>query len=153
MLSLPKHLGRSVVNALVSSPANMFWQAQHDNFILLLMTDKTKLLAEVIRHVPNGTKWLISSDSLEEITHVLRGFIQITRLDWIIEITETNRNDVASIVEKNDLAMGAIHMTIESKEHVVLFKSYDIMCTICMDKDFYNSLNDKDLLIKLDVLV
>lgn len=44
-------------------------------------------------------------------------------------------------------------MTIESKEHVVLFRSYDLMCTICMDNDFCNTLNDKDLLTKLDVLI
>jgi hypothetical protein len=117
------------------------------------MTAETKLLAKVIRHTSNGSKWLISTDSNEEIKHVLKEFIQITRLDWIVELTEINRIDIASIIEKTDLAMGAIHMTIESKEHVVLFRSYDIMCTICMDKDFANSLNDNDLLIKLDVLI
>jgi len=117
------------------------------------MTAETTLLAKVIRYAPSVARWLISSDSIEEIKDVLRDFIQITRLDWITEITETNRNDVASIVEKYDLAMGAVHMTIESKEHDVLFRSYDIMCTICMDKDFCDLLNNKDLLAKLDVLI
>ena len=117
------------------------------------MTAETKLLAKVIQHASNGSKWLISTDSLEEIKDVLKDFIQITRLNWIIELTEVNRADIASIVEKTDLATGAIHMTIESNEHVVLFRSYDIMCTICMDKDFAASLDDNDLLIKLDVLI
>ena len=118
------------------------------------MSSEIRLLSEVIRHVPSGSIWHISSDSWAGIKTTFGALLIDNAGDWQIMITDENRNDVVQKSEEEEVAEKGIHMDIESENQTILFRSYDAMSFIGIDKSFYASLNPynipPDLEIALD---
>jgi hypothetical protein len=115
------------------------------------MTAETQLLAEVIRHAPNGAEWSISTDSYDGIKYILGSLVNITEGDWIVNITETNRDEIAKLVEKHGLASKIVHTSVESKAHTVLLRDYDRMVFIGINEAFYKELNQDNIPAKLEI--
>ena len=118
------------------------------------MSSEIRLLSEVIRCVPPGSIWHISSDSWAGIKTTFGAFLIDDAGDWQIMITDENRNAVIQKSEEEEVAEKGIHMDIESKNQTALFRSYDAMSFIGIDKSLYASLNPDnippDLEISLD---
>ncbi|GAA3963307.1 hypothetical protein [Hymenobacter antarcticus] len=115
------------------------------------MTAETKLLAEVIRHSPDGADWFISTDSYDGIKYILGSLLTITEGDWIVNITEQNREAVASLIEKHGLSMKIVHTSVETKEQTVLLRGYDRMAFIGIKESFYEGLNQENIPTTLDI--
>ncbi len=115
------------------------------------MTAETKLLAEVIRHSPDGANWFISADSYDGIKYILGSLLKITEGDWIINITEINKEAVANLIKKHGLALKIVHTSVESKEQTVLVRGYDRMAFIGIKKSFYKELNQENIPTTLDI--
>ncbi|HEX8425023.1 hypothetical protein [Hymenobacter sp.] len=115
------------------------------------MNAETKLLAEVIRNAPYGANWFLSTDSYDGIKYILGSLLNITKGDWIVNITEVNRATVAELIEKHGLAMKIVHTSVESKERTVLLRGYDGMAFIGINEDFYKELNQDNIPATLDI--
>ena len=44
-------------------------------------------------------------------------------------------------------------MDVESKNQTILFRSYDAMCTIIINKDFYRELDTTNVSSELEILL
>ena len=115
------------------------------------MSSEVRLLAEVIRCVPSGSVWHISSDSWAGIKTAFDALLVDDDGDWQIMITDENRNTVAQKADAEEVAEKGVHMDIESKNKAVLFRSYDVMAFIGIDKSFYLSLNPDNIPTDLEI--
>ena len=115
------------------------------------MTAETRLLAEVIRQAPDRATWFISSDSYTGIKYILGSLLSITEGDWIVNITEANKDVIASLIEKHGLALKIVHTSIESREQTILLRGYDRMAFIGIKEDFYKNLNQEKIPPELDI--
>ncbi|WP_157886872.1 hypothetical protein [Hymenobacter sp. PAMC 26628] len=122
--------------------------------MLRIKSSEIRLLSEVIRCVPSGSIWHISSDSWAGIKTTFGTLLIDNAGDWQIMITDKNRNSIVQQAEEEEVAEKGIHMDIESKNLTILFRSYDVMAFIGIDKSLYASLNPDnippDLEISLD---
>jgi hypothetical protein len=117
------------------------------------MSSEIRLLSEVIRHVPSGSIWHISSDSWAGIKTTFGSLLIDAAGDWQIMITDENRNAVIQKSEEEEVAEKGIHMDIESKNQTTLFRSYDAMCTIIINKDFYRELDTTNVSSELEIML
>jgi hypothetical protein len=105
------------------------------------MSEETQVLAEVIGNAPNGSHWYISSDSWEGFKPFLGDYLIQHHNKWFVNIDDSNRLFLSQCIRNNDLAEASVHMTLDSKEGVTLFRSYDKMAGIGIEKEFYKSLS------------
>ena len=122
--------------------------------MLPIMSSEIRLLSEVIRCVPSGSIWHISSDSWVGTKITFGALLIDNTCDWQIMITDENRNAVVQKSEEEEVAEKGIHLDIESENQTILFRGYDAMSFIGIDKSLYARLNPDnippDLEISLD---
>ena len=100
------------------------------------MTNETALLCDVIRAVPNGSRWYITPDSWERIPAVLGSLIAVVTKPetnyehWVVVLSAETKEAVLRKIVGHELAEKIVHMDIESPEGTVLFRSWDRMCSI-----------------------
>ena len=118
------------------------------------MSSEIRLLSEIIRCVPSGSIWHISSDSWAGIKKSFGALLIDNAGDWQIMITDENRNTVIQKAVDEEVAENGIHMDVESENQTILFRSYDAMSFIGIDNILYGRLNSDnippDLEISLD---
>ncbi|RSK43211.1 hypothetical protein [Hymenobacter rigui] len=115
------------------------------------MSSEIRLLSEVIRCVPSGAIWHISSDSWAGIKTAFGGLLVDDAGDWQIMITDENRGSVIQKTEEEEVAEKGIHMDIESKDQTTLFRSYDAMSFIGINKGLYERLNSDNIPADLEI--
>lgn len=115
------------------------------------MSSEIRLLAEVIRCVPSRSIWHISSDSWAGIKTTFGALLVDNAGDWQILITDETRSIVAQKAEEEEVAEKGIHMNIESESQTILFRSYDSMAFIGIDKRFYTNLNSDNIPTDLEI--
>jgi hypothetical protein len=115
------------------------------------MSSEIRLLSEIISHVPSGSIWHISSDSWAGIKTTFGSLLVDKAGDWQILITNENRDVVIQKAEDEEVAEKGIHMDIESKNQTVLFRSYDAMSFIGIDKALYGRLNSANIPLDLEI--
>ena len=100
------------------------------------MTAETELLYDVIRAVPNGSRWYITPDSWERIPAVLGPLLEVITQPatnygyWVVMLSAETKEAVIRKIVGHELAEKIVHMDIESPEGTVLFRSWDGMCSI-----------------------
>ncbi|MBJ6108136.1 hypothetical protein JAO73_03870 [Hymenobacter sp. BT523] len=117
------------------------------------MSSEIRLLSEIIRCVPTGSIWHISSDSWAGIKTTFGSLLVDNAGDWQILITDENRDAVIQKAEEEEVAEKGIHMDIESENQTILFRSYDAMCTIILNKEFYRELNTTNVSSELEIML
>ena len=115
------------------------------------MSSEIRLLTEIIRCVPSGSIWHISNDSWAGIKTTFDKLLVDDAGDWQVTITDENRNAVAQKAEEEEVAEKAIHMDIESINQTILFRSYDAMAFIAINKSLYTNLNSDNIPTDLEI--
>ena len=94
-------------------------------------------LSEIIHDVPTETSWIISSDSWQGIIKLLKPLgCQEFDSEWIIQINDSNRMNIRSIIEQNDLGNKIVHTHLIDKKGVKLFYALDAMSMIVVNKNY-----------------
>jgi hypothetical protein len=117
------------------------------------MSSEIRLLSEVIRCVPSGSTWHISSDSWAGIKTAFGGLLVDNAGDWQIMVTDENRDSVIQNAEEEEVAEKGIHMDIESTDQTTLFRSYDAMSFIGINRGLYERLNPYNVPTDLELFL
>jgi len=101
------------------------------------MDTETDFLVAVLRQAPQGSLWLLSTDSWEELPRVFGpDLLHTDNLNWHVCITSANRSRLLALAAALELPEKVVHMSLATAQGQTFFWSEDHSDTIICDMSF-----------------
>ncbi len=91
----------------------------------------------LLRQAPQGSLWLLSTDSWEELPRLLGpDLLHTDPLNWHVRLTAANRDRLIALVRAHELPEKVVHMSLTTAHGHTFFLGEDHLDTILCDVSF-----------------